>query len=155
MNDSTIDSLREALKHSPNNTPLRLLLADTLLNLNRLEEAEKEYSTLLKISNDHKAKIGLATVFFKKGSYSACNVVLEEVIDTGTNELSAYTLYAKALLKENSISKAIDAYKKALTIDPNYFDEYLDNQLRQRGSNEVVDTEEEIDTRSYCIIRTN
>ena len=147
MNDNTIDSLREALKHSPDNTPLRLLLADTLLNLNRLEEAEKEYSTLLKISNDHKAKIGLASVFFKKGSYSACNVVLEEVIDTGTNELSAYTLYAKALLKENSISKAIDAYKKALTIDPNYFDEYLDNQLRQRGSNEVVDTEEEIDTR--------
>ncbi|MBK8244555.1 MAG: AAA family ATPase [Saprospiraceae bacterium] len=147
MNDSTIDSLREALKHSPDNTPLRLLLADTLLNLNRLEEAEKEYSTLLKISNDHKAKIGLATVFFKKGSYSACNVVLEEVIDTGTNELSAYTLYAKALLKENSISKAIDAYKKALTIDPNYFDEYLDNQLRQRGNNEVVDIEEEIDTR--------
>lgn len=66
MNDSTIDSLREALKHSPDNTPLRLLLADTLLNLNRLEEAEKEYSTLLKISNDHKAKIGLATVFSRK-----------------------------------------------------------------------------------------
>ena len=42
MNDNTIDSLREALKHSPDNTPLRLLLADTLLNLNRLEEAEKE-----------------------------------------------------------------------------------------------------------------
>ena len=37
MNENTIDSLREALKHSPNNTPLRLLLAETLLGLNRLE----------------------------------------------------------------------------------------------------------------------
>jgi len=147
MNDNTIDSLREALKHSPDNKPLRLLLADTLLTLNRLEEAETEFSTLLKLTKDNKAKVGLAAVFFKKGSYSACNVILEEVIDNGTNEISVFTLYAKGLLKENSISKAIDAYKKALAIDPNYYDEDLDNQLRQRGSNEVTETEEEIDNR--------
>lgn len=145
MNDNTIDSLREALKHSPDNTPLRQLLADTLLTLNRIEEAEIEYSTLLKISNDKKAKVGLATVFFKKGSYSACNVILEEVIDKGTNDIGVYTLYAKGLLKEHSITKAIEAYKKALAIDPKYFDEELDNQLRQRGSNEVV--EEQLDNR--------
>jgi SpoVK/Ycf46/Vps4 family AAA+-type ATPase len=147
MTQNTIDSLREALKHSPDNTPLRQLLADTLLNLNRLEEAEAEYSALLKISNDNKAKFGLATVFFKKGGYSGCNVILEELIENGTNEIGVYTLYAKGLLKENSISKAIDAYKKALAIDPNYFDEDLDNQLRQRGSNEVTEIEEEIDNR--------
>lgn len=147
MNDNTIDSLREALEHSPDNTPLRLLLADNLLALNRLEEAEKEYSTLLKITSDNKAKVGLATVFFKKGSYSACNVVLEEVIDQGIKDISVFTLYAKGLLKENSISKAIDAYKKALLIDPNYFDEDLDKQLRQRGRNEEVEIEEELDSR--------
>lgn len=147
MNDNTINSLREALKHSPDNTPLRLLLADTLLTLNRLEEAETEYSTLLKISNDNKAKVGMAKVFFKKGSYSACNVILEEVIDNRTNDLSVYTLYAKGLLKENSIAKAIEAYKKALDIDPKYFDEELDNQLRQRGSNDVAETGEELDNR--------
>ncbi|WP_192348623.1 ATP-binding protein [Algoriphagus sp. Y33] len=147
MNENTIDSLREALRHSPDNTPLRLLLAETLLTLNRLEEAETEYSALLKISSDNKAKIGLATVFFKKGSYSACNVVLEEVIEKGTNEIGVFTLYAKGLLKENSIEKAIEAYRKALAIDPKYFDEELDNQLRQRGSNEFAETEEEVDDR--------
>lgn len=147
MNDNTIDSLREALKHSPDNTPLRQLLADTLLTLNRLDEAETEFSTLLKISNDNKAKVGLAKVFYKKGSYSACNVILEEVIENGTNEISVFTLYAKGLLKEHSIAKAIEAYKKALAIDPKYFDEELDNQLRQKGINEVSETEEEIDNR--------
>lgn len=147
MNDNTVDSLREALKHSPDNAPLRLLLADTLLTLNRLEEAEMEYSTLLKISNNIKAKIGLANVFFKKGSYSACNVVLEEVIGNNTNDISVFTLYAKGLLKENSIAKAIDIYKRALEIDPNYFDEDLDKQLRQRGINEVVEADEEMDNR--------
>lgn len=147
MNDNTIDSLREALKHSPDNTPLRLLLADTLLTLNRLEEAETEFSTLLKIANDNKAKVGLATVFYKKGRYSACNVILEEVIEKGTNEISVFTLYAKGLLKEHSVAKAIEAYKKALAIDPKYFDEELDSQLRQKGSYEVSETEEEIDSR--------
>ena len=147
MNGNTIDSLREALKHSPDNIPLRFLLADNLLTSNRLEEAEAEYSTLLETSNDNKAKVGLATVFFKKGSYSTCNVILEEVIDNGTNEISVFTLYAKGLLKENSISKAIEAYKKALAIDSDYFDEELDSQLRQRGSNEIQETEEELDNR--------
>lgn len=147
MNDNTIDSLRDALKHSPHNVPLLLLLADTLLSLNRLDEAETEYTNLLKIADDSKAKVGLATVFFKKGNYSACNVILEEAIDKGINEISVYTLYAKALLKENAIAKAIDAYKKALAINPNYFDADLDSQLRQRGSNEAAETEEEPDSR--------
>jgi len=147
MNESTINSLREALKHSPENTPLRQLLAETLLNLNRLEDAEKEYTTLLNISNDDKAKVGLATVFFKKGSYSGCNVILEEVIDNGTNDLNVYSLYAKGLLKENSIEKATEAYKNALSIDPNYFDEDLDKQLRQRNSSDSTETNEELDNR--------
>lgn len=143
--DNTLDSLREALKHSPDNVPLRLLLADTLLTLNRLEEAETEYSGLLKLTNEIKAKVGLAKVFFRKGSYSACNVVLEEVIDNGTNDITVFTLYAKGLLKENSIAKAMEAYKKALSIDPNYFDEELDSALRQKGGAEI--TEETPDNR--------
>src|SRR5512139_3751866 len=114
MNDNTIDNLREALKHSPNNTPLRLLLAETLLSLDRLEEAESEYSALLKLTKDIKAKVGLANVFFKKGNYSACNVILEEVIGNGTEDIGVFILYAKGLLKENSFVKAIETYKKAL-----------------------------------------
>ncbi|MFZ6666166.1 AAA family ATPase [Peijinzhouia sedimentorum] len=147
MNDNTIDSLREALKHSPENTPLRLLLADNLLTLNRLEEAEIEYSSLLKYTNDYKAKVGLAKIFFKKGSYSACNVILEEVIDIGTSDIGVYKLYAKGLLKENSIAKAIEAYKKVLAIDKNYFDEELDSKLRQRGFDDIEETEHELDDR--------
>ncbi|CAD0006997.1 AAA family ATPase [Flavobacterium chungangense] len=147
MNDNTIDSLKEALKHSPENAPLRFLLAETLLTLNRLEEAETEYLTLLRSTNDVKAKVGLATTFFKKGSYSACNVILEEVMEKGTHDVNVFALYAKGLLKENSISKAVETYKRALAIDPKFFDEELDNQLRLKGSNEVIESDEEIDSR--------
>ena len=147
MNNNAIDSLREALKHSPDNLPLRYLLADTLTNLNRLDEAEKEFTAILSISEEEKASIGLATVFYRKGNYSACNVILEQVIDNGTNELNVFTLYAKALLKENSIAKAIEAYKMALEIDPEYTDDELDAQLRQRGINNPTETDEEPDNR--------
>ncbi|OQP66200.1 AAA family ATPase [Niastella populi] len=143
MNESTIDSLREALKHSPNNTPLRLLLADTLLGLNRLEEAETEYTQVLKFVNDTKAKIGLAKVFYRKGNYSACNVILEEFIESGRADIEALVLYAKGLLKENSVAKAIDTYKRVLGIDPNFYDEELDSQLRVKGGPTESEPEEE------------
>jgi SpoVK/Ycf46/Vps4 family AAA+-type ATPase len=137
MNDTTIESLKEALKHSPQNIPLRLLLADTLLSLQRLEEAEAEYTTLLKNTNDTKVKVGLANVFFRKGNYSACNVILEEIIDNGTSDLNTFSLYARGLLKENSIGKAVETYKRALEIDPGYIDAELDNLLKLREVNEV------------------
>lgn len=147
MNDSTIDGLRAALSHSPDNAPLRYLLADTLLALNRLEEAETEYSVLVSMSNDIRAKVGLASVFYKKESYSICNVILEELIESGVNDKGVFALYAKGLLKENSLAKAIDAYKKALTIDPHYYDDELDSHLRYKSIPDDNIQENDIDHR--------
>ena len=147
MNDATIVNLKEALRHSPDNAPLRLLLANTLLTLNQLDGAEEEYTNFLKISNDPKGKVGLANVFYKKGNYSACNVILEEVIANGFTELTAFSLHAKGLLKENSIEKATESYQKALEIDPNYFDQELDDHLRLKQHNDVDEFEEDLDQR--------
>lgn len=147
MNEQTIESLREALKHSPENSPLRHLLAESLLTLNRLEEAEKEYATLLKFQQDTKAKIGLAKVFFKKGNFSACNVILEEVIGEGIHDKEVYLLYSKGLLKENSIQKSVEAYQKVLAMDPDHFDEELDKQLRVRETDFIDEEEDQLDSR--------
>ncbi|MEZ5148019.1 MAG: tetratricopeptide repeat protein [Bacteroidales bacterium] len=83
MNENNIESLREALKHSPENVPLRHMLAEALLGLNRLEEAEEEYSKLLKNGWRHQDKSRAGNRVLQKGSYSACNVILEEVIEKG------------------------------------------------------------------------
>ncbi len=147
MNDNTIESLREALKQSPENNPLRMLLAETLLSLNRLDEAETEFTSVIKSNADPKAKTGLAKVFFRKGNYSACNVILEELIDKGKYDIDTLVLYAKGLLKENAVSKAMEAYQKALSINPNYTDEELDAQLRLKGTSENDDEWEEEDER--------
>lgn len=147
MTENTVDSLRSALELSPDNIPLRLLLANTLLNLNRIEEAENEFTIILKTSKNTKARIGLANVFFKKGNTSACIVILEEILDGGHEDLEIFTLYALALLKENSFGKAVEIYQKALLIDPNYYNEELDNHLRLRSHNLDSETFDDADER--------
>lgn len=147
MDDTIIESLREALKNSPDNLPLRLLLADRLLTLNRLEEAEEEYTDILKSCGDNRAKIGLAKVFYSKGEFSTCNVILEEVIEGGSQDTAILTLYAKGLLRENEIGRAVEIYQRALTIDPKAFDEELDSRLRVRSSVQEETQLEEIDGR--------
>ncbi len=138
-----IKSLREALKLSPQNIPLKQLLADLLLELNRLDEAETEYLSILRNNPTQDAKTGLASVYFKKGKFSASIVILEELIQSGISNSQAHLLYAKSLFEENQISQSIIAYKKALELDPSSYDEDLDKNLRitnQSNESEVTDT---------------
>jgi transitional endoplasmic reticulum ATPase len=130
MDENTINNLREALKLSPNNVPLKLHLADMLFQLNRTAEAEKEFQEILAIENNQKAKIGLAKIYFHKGEYSTCNVILEEVIRPGFTDVEVLAMHTKALLRENLFSEAVEVYKTVLFFDPNFRDEELDNKLR-------------------------
>ena len=143
MSENVIDNLKEALKHSPDNIPLRFLLADAFLADNRLEEAENEFSALLKTTSNNNAKFGLANVHFKKTNYSVCNVILEDLVQNGTNEAKVFVLQAKALLKENSMLKAIEAYRKVLSIDPDFSDEELDGKLRLKDFDDMLEMEYE------------
>ncbi len=146
MDNDSISNLREALKFSPDNVPLRQLLAETLLSANRLDEAEQEYSTLLKLSPDRKSKAGLAKTFFLMGAYSKCNVILEEVIEDGKADFDIYLLHAKALLKENAFMRAMESYKRALEINPKFQDPELDNALRMPASRETEGVEEDLES---------
>ncbi len=149
MDNNAIDSLREALKFSPNNVPLRMHLAESLLGLNRLDEAEEAYLELIRIADSMDAKTGLAHVFFAKGAYTKCNVVLEEFIDVGNPTFDVLLLYTKALIKENNIEKALETYKKILEINPNFYDAEIDSQLRvteiQKPVNDLNTDEDEFE----------
>ena len=130
MNQEYINNLKEALLVSPGNIPLRQLLATALVQADQLAEAEKEYLELVRLSSDAVHRYGLARVFFLQKKYSQCNVILEELIQTGEADAEVYILYAKALFQENETEAAIDSYKKALAIDPDRQDPELDQQLR-------------------------
>lgn len=142
MTQSTIDSLREALKFSPENVPLRLHLAETLYQLNRLEEAEQEYLAALAIENNEKGLLGLANVYFKKEAYTTCNVILEDLLKSHPADPEILLLYAKSSLRENAWDAAREAYQKILEINPHFSDEELDAKLRVR---QQFDTQSEDD----------
>ena len=143
MDDNIINSLKEALKFSPGNIPLKKHLAETLLKASRLDEAEKEYKELLAITDTNELKTSLAKVFYLKGEYSQCNVILEELIHSGYSDFNILILHAKALLKEHSIAKATDIYKRALSMNPGFKDEDLDKELRMPSAMMKDDNEEE------------
>lgn len=133
MDDSTINHLKEALKISPDNIPLKQHLAEILLKANRLQEAEQEFSELVELTSEKKDKMGLARTFFAKGEYSKCNVLLEEMIDNSLDDFDLLILYTKALVREGSIPHAINVYQKALLLNPSFQNEELDQTLRLSG----------------------
>ena len=65
--DETVQGLRDALEISPENVPLRLHLARTLVGLGRFQEAEREYRELLmRTPEDVDVKLALATVYLQQ-----------------------------------------------------------------------------------------
>lgn len=129
-----IESLREALSLSPNNVPLRLLLADHLLKASLLDEAETEFRTVLAHDTHNKtAKRGLSKIYFEQKKYSTAIVILEELAEQ-ENDVDLWILLSKASLRNEEPAKAIEYYKRALSLNPAYKDEELDAHLKQ-GSN--------------------
>lgn len=146
MNDM-INSLRDALVLSPDNIPLRTLLAENLLSLEMLDQAEEQYSILVKTTSSVKAKVGLATVFYKKNKYSACNVILEQLMEEDDTNLDVLILYAKGLLKENELGRAVEIYNRVLVLNPGYYDEELDTHLKLSVTEPVTSWEDDDDDR--------
>src|SRR5690606_2489541 len=69
--DGALDALREALRAAPDNTALRLHVAEALLNHGHAAEAEKEYRAgLAKTPNSLPMQLGLARAFSQQGKHS-------------------------------------------------------------------------------------
>ena len=140
MDDSTINNLREALKFSPDNIPLKIHLAESLLALNRFQEAEKEYKELLGMQDNSVIRFGLATIYFKQKQYATCSVILEDSLKLYPDNVNLLVLYAKTLLKEDMPAQARETYKHVLELVPAFRDEELDAELRA-GNIQVTDDE--------------
>ncbi|MBP7183919.1 MAG: AAA family ATPase [Saprospiraceae bacterium] len=130
MKDS-IEQIKEALKISPENNDLRLMLADSLLHEDRFDEAEEEYKKILTKDEKHfMAKAGLAGIYFHNKQYNIAALLLEELIQRSESTLDLELLYAKTLLRERNFLKAKEIYQSILERDPEYYDEELDKALR-------------------------
>lgn len=130
-----IESLKEALSLSPDNIPLRLMLANALLNENLYTEAEDQFKAVIAKDPAHiPARFGLANAYFQQQKYTATIVVLEELVEPTTTNTDMLLMLSKALLRNNENAKAIDYYKRALIINPGLKDEELDQNLRNTST---------------------
>lgn len=143
MSDSSsIDSLREALRHSPDNIPLRKHLATTLLANGRAEEAVEAYRDGLSLRSDSvELKVGLADAYFKQSKYSHALVIVEDLLAQSDPPASAHLLHARLQLRRGEVAGAVMAYKSAVDADPDTADAELAAQLGigAEATSEVVD----------------
>ena len=76
--------LREALKFSPDNIPLRQHIAETLLNRGEAAAAAIEYQQALALAPANlDLKLGLARAFYQEEKDSAALVIIEDLLDRG------------------------------------------------------------------------
>lgn len=131
MNNELINDLKEALKQSPNNIPLRLRLGKCYLDILEFKNAEEEFLEVLRLDSANKAsKKGLATVYYNQGKYSTSLIVLEELVQEFPNDISVLELYCSTLLKLNEYGLAKDIYQNIIEIDPSYKNERFDKVLK-------------------------
>jgi transitional endoplasmic reticulum ATPase len=129
-NVDAIAALREALEHSPNNTPLRKHLASLLISSGRHEEAADVYKEGLSLQPDCvDFKVGLANTFFQLGKYSHALVIVEDLIAQKDVPAEAHFLHARLQLRRGETQGAVMAYKAAIEADPEASDEELAAQL--------------------------
>ncbi|MCI0651830.1 MAG: AAA family ATPase [Planctomycetes bacterium] len=118
-----MQELREAVRLSPDNIPLRRHLADTLFGQGRSEEAEKEYRSALELApNSVPLKLGLARAFYQQGKRNHALVIVEDVVKNPNAPARAFLLHAKLLEGAGEIEQAVIQYRRAIEIDASISD---------------------------------
>ncbi|MFB6455654.1 AAA family ATPase [Chitinophaga sp. Hz27] len=147
MSAEVIKQLQEAVQFSPENVPLRLHLAQVLLQDYQYIQAEEQYRKVLELSHDNiAAQLGLARTFYHQQKYSVAIVVLEQLEHQEPDNFDALLLHCRILVKENSLEAARDLYQHMLQLNPGFRDETLDGIFRmpqQQYSAAAEDEEDE------------
>ncbi|CAL1521446.1 AAA family ATPase [Chitinophaga sp. MM2321] len=145
MSSEVIKQLQEAVQFSPENVPLRLHLAQVLLQDYEYVQAEEQYRKVLELSPENAAaQLGLARTFYHQQKYSAAIVVLEQLEHHEPDHFDGLLLHCRILVKENSMEAARDIYQHLLLLNPGFRDEALDGHFRL-PQQQYVPTDEDDD----------
>ncbi|MDF3056696.1 MAG: ATP-binding protein [Rariglobus sp.] len=122
--------LRDALRLSPDNAPLLLHIAETVLKLGGFSEAETLFKRALALSPDNlTAKLGLASAFYHLGKRSAALVIVEAITPADTAPATALVLHARLALQAGETRFAARLYQRARTATPPLTDPSLEEEL--------------------------
>jgi len=126
LHEETIRALREALRVSPDNAPLRKHLAEVLMQSGLFADAQREYQQALTLQADSvELKLGLATAYFRLEKDSHALVVVEDLIRRPDAPPAAAMLYARLLLRSGDVQRALLHYRDAVEAQPDLADPAL------------------------------
>lgn len=121
--DKALETLREAVRLSPENIPLRRHLAESLLAQGRPELAEAEFREALTLApDDVHLKVGLANAFVQQGKNNLAVVILEAVAKQPLAPPLAFVLYARLLASAGEVEEAVRQYHRGVSADPGVAD---------------------------------
>ena len=110
--------LREAVRLSPENVPLRQALADALLAAGFTAEAVLEYRAALNLAPENSfLKLGLARSFHADGKTSHALVVLEDLVKSPEAPGRAFVFHARLLAGVGEVQQAVEQYKRGVSKD--------------------------------------
>jgi AAA+ superfamily predicted ATPase len=125
-----LEPLREAVRLSPDNVPLRRHLGDTLLNAGRPGEAEQAYRDALALApGDRDISLGLAMAFSEQDKHGEALVLVEDLLDTPEVPPRVHLMAARVLLNTGDRDAADRHYRSAVAADPALADANLAGAL--------------------------
>jgi AAA+ superfamily predicted ATPase len=130
LDDAGLQPLREAARLSPDNLPLRQLLANQLLAKGYLAEAEAEFRAALMLApKDVTITMGLAEAFVRQSAHGAALAALEPFLVAPGYPPPMGVIAARALLAEGDLPAAAYRYHEAVSRDPSVGDAALAAKL--------------------------
>jgi transitional endoplasmic reticulum ATPase len=128
--DRALETLREAVRLSPENIPLRRHLAESLLAQGRAGLAEAEFREALGLApDDVHLKVGLANAFLQQGKTNLAVVILEALVKRSDTPPAAFVLYARLLASAGEIEEAVRQYHRGIRADPTVADTEFADRL--------------------------
>ncbi len=123
-------ALRDALRLTPDNTPLLLHVAETVLRQGGFIEAEALFKRTLAVDPRHvPAKLGLAAAFFQQGKHGPAHVIVEDLVKVAEPAPRALLLHARLALHAGEPRLAAQQYVRACSAEPTLADPTLELQL--------------------------
>ena len=138
--DRALETLREAVRLSPENIPLRRHLAESLLAQGHPELAEAEFRAALTLApEDAQLKVGLANAFLQQGKNDLALVILEAVARRPDAPALAFVLFARLLASAGEVEEAVRQYHRGVEADPTVADREFAERLGIRSGDEAHD----------------
>jgi transitional endoplasmic reticulum ATPase len=133
---ANVEALKEALRISPDNIPLRKIYVDNLLKAGREDDALEELKTLLKAEPGNlEFKYLMAVVYYHRLEITKAIVLIEDIVKTPEPREDFIVLYLKLLIEEKSWNKASKIYAVLKERNPGFYDETIEKIAKQYFDN--------------------